>query len=285
MDIAILQFMESIRNGFLTVLNAALTLFGETLFLIVLVCSIYWLFDKKYGERLVVTTFTSLTVNAFLKTAVARPRPYVAGVVSRVDIDTPLISTVSLENNVSFPSGHSQMSAGMFITSAFRFKKLWAWILFPLLTLGVMCSRLYLGVHYPTDVLVGASLGAAFAVFWHFIYEKCESKKYYILAGFALLSIPLAAFFPSKNMWEMCASLCATAIALPIENKLIDFQDPKGVKNRLLRLVVGFIPVAVVFVGFSLLPWQTYLVKFIKYFLLILTAALFVPFLFKKLKI
>ena len=285
MDTAILQFFESVRCGFLTVLNAGLTLFGETLFLIVLICSVYWLYDKKFGERLVVTTFSSMTVNALLKTVVARPRPYVKGVVSRVDIDNPLISTVDLENNVSFPSGHSQMAAGMFFTSAFHFKKKWAWIVFPLLTLGVMCSRLYLGVHYPTDVIVGCTLGIAFSVFWHFIYEKWESKKYYILAGFAIISIPLAFIFPSKNTWEMCASLCALSIALPIENKLIAFENAKGVKNRIFRLLVGLVPVAIVYVGFSLIPIDEYWIKFIKYFLLILTAALLAPYLFKKLKI
>ena len=81
-----------------------------------------------------------------------------------MEIDTPFLSTMNLEPDMSFPSGHSQMSAGLFFSAAFRLKKGWAWILAPVLTLLVMLSRLYLGVHYPTDVLAGAALGIFF--FW-----------------------------------------------------------------------------------------------------------------------
>jgi membrane-associated phospholipid phosphatase len=197
MDTIILQFFEGLRSSFGTFLSCVFSLFGETIFLIVVICLIYWIYDKKFGEKLIAVSFSSMTINGFLKGMVARPRPYAAGVVTRVDIDTPLISTTSLSANSSFPSGHSQMSAGLFFTSAFHFKQTWSWIVFPLATLGVMLSRLYFGVHYPTDVLVGATLGALFAIFWEFIYQKAEDKKHLISAIFAVISIIFSIICPT----------------------------------------------------------------------------------------
>ncbi|MBQ9728094.1 MAG: phosphatase PAP2 family protein [Clostridia bacterium] len=289
MELIILQFFEKIRCGFLTAISFASSLFGETLFLILLICLIYWLYDKKLGERLVVTSFTSMTINGALKCIVARPRPYVKGGVTRLEIDNPLLSTMDLQPYESFPSGHSQMGAGLFFSGAFFYNKKWGWILFPILTVCVMLSRLYFGVHYPTDVLFGASLGILFAWFWDFIYKKTENKKYYILISFAALSVFFIYLFPgNKTVWEMSACTVATTLCLPLENKYIDFQNATSWKNRGWRALVGFICVGVVYGLFSFLPFaflEKYVWKFVKYFLVVVTGALLVPYLFKKLKI
>ena len=92
-----------------------------------------------------------------------------------------------------------------------------------------MLSRLYFGVHYPTDVLVGATMGALFAIFWEFIYQKAEDKKYLACAVFAVISIVFAILCPTKSMVEMCALCVGGAIALPIENKYVDLQNATGI--------------------------------------------------------
>ncbi|MBQ4269797.1 MAG: phosphatase PAP2 family protein [Clostridia bacterium] len=291
MELTILRFFENLRSDFATFLAILLSLFGETLFLVVLICLIYWIFSKKLGERLVIVSFSSMTLNGFLKNAVARPRPFVGGGVTRVEVDNALISTIELAPYESFPSGHSQMSAGLFFTGAFHFKKIWGWILFPLLTLGVMWSRLYFGVHYPTDVLFGATLGIAFSIFWEFFFQAFEKKKrviYYTFAAFAALSIVFSCILPSKSLIELCACACAAAICLPIENKFINFQDAKGWKNKLFRALIGVGCVGLVYGLFSFLPFaflELWGWKFVKYFLTVTVASLVVPYFFKKLKI
>lgn len=288
MEISILQFFQSLRSGFGTFLACLFSLFGETLFLVVFICLIYWLYHKSLGEKLVLTAFSSMAINGFLKCLVARPRPYTTGKVTRVDVDNALISTTGLADFESFPSGHSQMGASLFFTGAFHYKKTWGWILFPLLTLGVMLSRLYFGVHYPTDVLVGASLGIAFACFWEWIYQKAEKYKYWVFLPFAVASIVFSAIFPSKHMIELCACAIAVCICLPLENKFIGFSDATSAKNRVFRALVGLGCVGVVFGLFSFLPFaflELWRWKFVKYFSTIVTATLLVPFLFKKLKI
>ncbi len=285
MESAILRFFENLRSPFATFLAGTFSLFGETLVLVALISVVYWLVDKKFGEQLVLVSFSSMTVNAFFKGVVSRLRPYAKGVVSRVEIDSPFLSTMNLEENMSFPSGHSQMSAGLFFTSAFRLKKKWAWALAPVLTLLVMTSRLYLGVHYPTDVLAGMTLGVAFACLWEFIYRKFYKKRFLAAEIFALLSLVLLAISPNKSLAELSGCMCAAALALPLEYKFVSFGIEKGWKKKLLRALVGFGCVGIVFVGFALLPWEFLWLKWLKYFSLVLTAALLAPFLFVKLKI
>ena len=291
MELTILKFFEGLRCGFADFLACLFSLFGETLFLVVLICLIYWIFSKELGEKLVIVSFSSMALNGFLKNTVARSRPYVHSGVSRVDIDNALISTTELAPYESFPSGHSQMSGGLFFTSALHFKKKWSWILFPLCVLGVMLSRLYFGVHYPTDVLVGGALGLGFAFGWNVLFEKFRDKKhviYYIFAGCALFSILFSALAPSKSLIELCACACAAAISLPLENKFIGFKDATSGKNKLFRALVGLLCVGLVFGLFSYLPFaflQLWRWKFVKYFLTVITAALLVPYLFKVFKI
>ncbi len=289
MDIIISQFFEGIRTPFLTFLACVFSVFGETLFLIVAICLIYWLVDKRWGERLIVVTFSSIALGTFLKGLVGRARPYAAGVVTRVEVDNPFVSTMSLGANQSFPSGHSIMGGSLFFSTALTYrKKKWLWIFCPLMTLGVMISRLYFGVHYFTDVLAGAAIGVLFAVLWDMVYRLLPKKKVFFLVGFALLSIVFTCFTPSKNMFEQCGCMCAAAIAIPLQEKFVPFTNAKGVKNRIFRALVGIVCVGLVYALFSYLPFaflKEFGWKFVKYFLTVLVGALLVPYLFTKLKI
>ena len=286
MEMLILQFFESIRCSFLTVFFSVFSLLGETVPLIVIICLLYWVYNKKFAERLMLTTFTSMSVNSHLKHLVSRPRPYtVEGGVSRIELDNALINTMELNDLQSFPSGHSQLSAGLFFTSAFHFKKKWSWILFPLLTLGVMCSRMYLGVHYPTDVLVGATLGIAFACIWEYIYKKFEKQKFIIASVFALFYLVICFISPTENLVKSVACLCGIVIGIPLENKLVNFENHTLLKKNLARAGIGLLCVAGEYVLFSLLPFESLVMDFIKYFLLVIVATMLAPYLFKKLKI
>lgn len=102
-------------------------------------------------------SLASLTINTLGKRSVRRPRPVLDPVPQVRQLKRQPITT-------SFPSGHSA-SAAAFATGVALESQGWGAVVAPV-AFSVAMSRVYTGVHFPSDVLVGATLGtgAAFAV-------------------------------------------------------------------------------------------------------------------------
>jgi undecaprenyl-diphosphatase len=97
------------------------------------------------------TVWTADALAALLKTAVDRPRPY--EVIPEAD---PLLRW---DLSSSMPSGHAAASAAGAVILGYLLGGRWAWAVW-VLTVAVGFARVYIGVHYPSDVLAGAALGA-----------------------------------------------------------------------------------------------------------------------------
>ncbi len=121
----------------------------------------YLLLDRKRGIAmvLIIATLGALGVSSFLKNTIDRERPDLVPHQTRV-------------YTASFPSGHSMLSASTYLTMGAllarvqKRKRIKAYILLVAITatLLVGLSRIYLGVHWPTDVLAGWTAGATWAL-------------------------------------------------------------------------------------------------------------------------
>lgn len=98
------------------------------------------------------TVWTADLLAVLLKTAFDRPRPY--EVVAAAD---PLLRW---ELSSAMPSGHAAASAAGAVILGYLLGGRWAWAL-GLLAVAVAFARVYIGVHYPSDVLAGGALGVA----------------------------------------------------------------------------------------------------------------------------
>lgn len=264
METAILRFFESIRSGFLTPFFGFFSLFGEAATIALVVILLYWLLAGRAGEQIAVTLLTSLPVNVIMKHAIARPRPYAAGVVSRVDVDNFLVSTRNLGDALSFPSGHAQFTTCLSSSISFKARRWWVWGLSLVFVLLVACSRLYFGVHYPTDVLAGFLLGILATLVWDLIYRYACGARYFVLCGLAIVSLLSLLLYSDKDCVQAAGLLAGVAFFLPICDflKFHAFKPP--FLRRLLRVPAGVLVVGAVFAltllfpdgaGFGLLKW------------------------------
>lgn len=283
MDVLILKALESIRCGFLDVFFSIFTLFGEELVVAGVIAVIYICFNKEFGERAIVTVLSASCITTAVKSGVRRLRPYAAGNVTKADN----FLTADLDADMSFPSGHATASSGFFAALSIRFRK--AYIIAPsaVLVFMIVLSRLYLGVHYPSDVLAGLVVGIGMAFLWALVYKGFYKARLYIYLGFAALTlIPL--FIPAmqtKSMFEMSAIALATAIGLIAENKFIKFEDTDKWVKRIVRLALMALIAAIPYLLLGLLPETTLWFKFLQYFVTISAAILGTPLLIKAFKI
>lgn len=158
------KFVSAVRD--LTALGS-----GTVLTVLVLITTLFYLLQGRWrtGFFLLFTSLAGWGLMETIKDIYARPRP-------------TIVAHQMTETSYSFPSGHAKMSAVIYLTlgallaqgSKKRSVKFF-WIMVAVVfTLLIGCSRVYLGVHHPSDVLAGWLAGAAWALFafllarlWH----------------------------------------------------------------------------------------------------------------------
>ncbi len=170
-DLPIYQFVMSIfvPSTLMTVLMKFITTLGSTIVLVTGILSVAILIkNKKYFKIFIIANVVGVILNNVLKLIIRRPRP----------TETMLLT---YESSYSFPSGHSMMSMifyGLIIYYVIKFiNKKWLRnslvTLLSLIIFSVGLSRIYLGVHYATDVIAGFIIGAVYL----YIFTRIAEKK------------------------------------------------------------------------------------------------------------
>lgn len=211
-DLAIFEFFQTtLRNGVLDVILKVITTLGDDgIFFIIL--GVVMLFFKKTRKAGIVCLGSLLVMtllnNELIKPIMERPRPYNltrleeaaaealeygktydwVGLFGKIDwsIDRfpglaekwdagyafPEIVSRMKPTSLSFPSGHtsSAFTFAMAITMVLKKKGVAIPAFIFAFLMGI--SRIYVGVHYPTDVIVGAFVGILYAVIGYFIFAK-----------------------------------------------------------------------------------------------------------------
>lgn len=235
------QSLHTLGGSFWDALFAFFTFFGEETFLLVGVFGIYWCLDKRMGEQLLLSLYASIGINGLAKDLVRRPRPFLTPGfedLRYVKIENPLVNTVHLKDSFSFPSGHSQCSAAFFGGVARRFKKGWVTVCCILLTLAVMTSRLYLGVHFPTDVLAGGAIGLAAALLCGWLFDRFYEHRIWLFVAAVGLTLPALFFSPAADTVKTIGVGIGALAGLVWEHQFC-FSVKGSTARRLLRLVLG----------------------------------------------
>ncbi|MGM0368868.1 MAG: phosphatase PAP2 family protein [Bacillota bacterium] len=157
-DKRLLYFIyTTIRCRVLNLLMPYITNLGGARFVIGTSIIIFAIIDRQLGSEVIVALAASHLVVQIIKRVANRPRPYIT-------LQYIKELTIPFEPH-SFPSGHTTAIFSLAVTLSF-YLPAFSLILILLATL-VGISRVYLGVHYPSDVLMGGLLGSCFAYLIH----------------------------------------------------------------------------------------------------------------------
>jgi undecaprenyl-diphosphatase len=163
-DEAILRWMGAHHTTFLDAAMLEITTLGTGAVVLMIVCVaalFLALTQHRYSALLLlVATAGGIGLDFILKSFFARPRPHV------IVWETNAVSS-------SFPSGHAMSATIVYSTVAYLAARLYkhAWqrwvtmLIAAIVIVLISVSRLYLGVHYPSDVLAGAIIGLGWAAF------------------------------------------------------------------------------------------------------------------------
>jgi membrane-associated phospholipid phosphatase len=189
--------------------------FGTEEFFLVVMPVVLWCIDAGVGLRLAVVLVSSNSLNSLLKVAFHLPRPYWYD---------PSVKALSVETSYGLPSGHAMNSTSLWGFLAQQLRRWWAWLAALALIGLISLSRLYLGVHFPTDVFAGWLGGLAVLVVFAVAERPAAawlmrltftqqigmalavSLVYMALFGGTLAAIAGA---PDPAQWEQTAALAA----------------------------------------------------------------------------
>lgn len=168
-EVGILDAMQSLRTPFGDWLLPKITVLGDAGIFWILMTLVLLILPKT--RRLGIVCAVSLIIdvalcNGLLKNLIARTRPYV--------VNPDVVLLIPKPGDYSFPSGHS--AASFTFVGALYFNKSKMWIPFCVLAAVIAFSRLYLYVHYPTDVLGGIVIGFIFAYLGTLLVRWAEAR-------------------------------------------------------------------------------------------------------------
>lgn len=260
-DHAVMAAIQQLSSTVMDKIMLAFTFFGEETFAILLLIAVYWCWDKRIGEYLLFSLYVAMSFNGLLKDVICRPRPFLNDQYSDlryVSVKGLLVDTEHLSSSWSFPSGHSQ-TAGSIYGSLINGRKPWIKVCGIVLILLVMVSRVYLGVHYPTDTIVGAVLGLLCAWICGLLYRRFYQHRLLLLGIAVLLSGAMLLVNPSGDSVKTLAMGVGAVLGMWLEDGLVEFRSTNGVLGCILRLVVGFALLMAIRIGLkALLPDWTW---------------------------
>ncbi len=306
-SIELLRFLADTRTDFLTKVFQFFTFLGEVEWYVLLVTLIYVTYDKKLAYRLSIVTLITMSLNHLLKTIIMNPRPFMTeGTYSERWAVSPQ-KAEELATEYSTPSGHAMAGSAFYSYLFVSVKNRPVRAACILLIVLTGLSRLYIGVHYLEDVLIGWMLGTSIALLSiryaktiaHLWSRFPHQRQIAIVAGSSVILWITTRVLSDWSVDDQPLAfvgytgfLMGMVVAFPLEEKTINF-DPRSstVWRKVLRyiLCIGLVMGTLLLLDNAFEAVSTdysilgYLLRYLRYSLAGIAGILLGPILFVRL--
>jgi len=276
MDLEIVRFIQHLRNPVFDFLFYAITQLGDQLAFIGIALMIYWTIDKKLAHKFVFAFMISALVNTSLKQLFKRVRPfYYQGVSSEEAWRT---------TGYSFPSGHAQAAGVIGFTALHEAKNRhmrWLSVVGWFFMIMVPLSRIYLGQHFLSDVIVGVLLAYLLAYLSFKLVDLMKDDEHIYTLMLAPLFILALFFTKNHDVYIAAGGFVGFALGYYVEKKYIGFDVKAVWWIQIIKVIIGLSIVFVIKEGLKLIFPDMLIFDFIRYMLIGGWAAIGAPLLFK----
>jgi membrane-associated phospholipid phosphatase len=226
--------IQQVHGPVLDNIFRAITFLGEADFYLLLLPLIFWCVDSGLGARLAILVLFSAHLNVGLKDLFQQPRPF--------DI-APGVQLSKVEG-YGLPSAHAQTSTVLWAGIATRLGKVWSSVAAIGLILMIGFSRIYLGVHFPTDVLAGWLIGGALLVLYLVIEPRVSRKLAQLGLRFQAilaLAVPLVLLLlhPVDYTAYLMGALAGIILGLALAYRYFPWGVHGPWWHRALRFLIG----------------------------------------------
>lgn len=269
-----IKFIQQFSNPFLDIFFSIITNLGGQTIGVVTSLILFWCLDKKLGFKFLYAMLFSFSLNNILKGFFNAKRPIGAEGIISGEINTATGS--------SFPSGHSQGNGTAFAFLMNQYRNKFIWIVGIAMLILVPLSRLYFGVHWPIDVVMGTLIGILSVFISNKIFDNFYNNSSHIIIYTTIVFLVLGIFLPSEDLLKALGALSALTISLLLEESFLNF-DPRGTtKQHIIKILIGVIGALLIYLITSPILTNS-IFLFIKYFILIFWATFICPIIFLKL--
>ncbi|NMB00339.1 MAG: phosphatase PAP2 family protein [Firmicutes bacterium] len=273
-DLTVILWAQEYATPVLTAFFTAITSFGSLEFYMLAIPIIYWLVDKHFGFRFSVFFILSAYLNSGAKHIFMTERP-------------PRELRLVTQEGYSFPSGHAQGSTAFWGFLALKLRTPLAYVGAAVMIALISFSRIFLGVHWPIDIIGGIAIGLcllfAYSRIAHIDLTRIDLRKW-ILGSF-LAALALYLLHPTGDGPMTVGFILGALIGYRFELIYVDFEEEGSLVQNIAKLVLGLAVLFLLRIALKpLVGWlPTGISVIVRYSLLGLWASLGAPFAFMKL--
>lgn len=271
-----IRWLQTIHAPWLEKTLHVLTLLGTEKFYLLVLPILFWGINKRFGLRLAYVFLTSMYVNGWMKDAFQVVRP--------VGIPGIQSSYTSTSSGYAFPSGHAQGAMTFWGALGIWIRKGWFWIIVILLAFGIGFSRVYFGLHWPMDVLVGWGIGLILAFFLWWVGQWWTYRQFpYKIRMTLAVVVPAVMILINTGQTSLgyASLLLGIGVGAVLEEHLFNLELGSEWWRRLCAVVIGI-------AGLIALQWlikwpsDNALLTVLHYVLVGLWSTLGAPYLFER---